>query len=90
LDNLPIARLAILLRGETGRTVLDKTGLEGSYDFKLEYASNLSKGPRDDNSPVELGQSVFAAVRKLGLKLESQRGPSEHLTIEHVEKPSTN
>ena len=89
-ENMPIARLAMLLRGETGRTVLDKTGLEGSYDFKLEYASNLSKGPRDENSPSELGQSVFVAVRKLGLKLESQKGPSEYLTIEHVEKPSAN
>jgi uncharacterized protein (TIGR03435 family) len=89
-ENMPIARLAMLLRGETGRTVVDKTGLEGSYDFKVEYASNLSKGPREENSPSELGQSVFAAVRKLGLKLESQKGPSEYLTIEHVEKPSAN
>jgi uncharacterized protein (TIGR03435 family) len=89
-ENMPIARLAMLLRGETGRTVVDKTGLEGSYDFKVEYASNLSKGPREENAPSELGQSVFAAVRKLGLKLESQKGPSEYLTIEHVEKPSAN
>jgi uncharacterized protein (TIGR03435 family) len=80
----------MLLRGETHRTVLDKTGLDGSYDFKLEYASTLSKGPRDDNSPSELGQSVFAAVRKLGLKLEPQKGPSEYLIIEHVERPSSN
>jgi uncharacterized protein (TIGR03435 family) len=37
-ENMPIARLVMLLRGETHRSVLDKTGLEGSYDFKLEYA----------------------------------------------------
>jgi hypothetical protein len=75
---MPIARLTMLLRGETHRTVLDKTGLDGSYDFKLEYASSLRKG---DASP-ELGESVFAAVRKLGLKLEAQKGSSEHLVIE--------
>lgn len=86
-ENMPIARLTMLLMGETHRTVLDKTGLEGSYDFKLEYASNLRKGP--DSSP-ELGESVFAAVRKLGLRLEAQKGPSDNLVIEHVEKPSAN
>lgn len=86
-ENMPIARLTMLVMGETHRTVLDKTGLEGSYDFKLEYASSLRKGP--DSSP-ELGESVFAAVRKLGLRLEAQKGPSEYLVIERVEKPSAN
>jgi uncharacterized protein (TIGR03435 family) len=89
-ENMPIARLAMLVRGETHRTVLDKTGLDGSYDFKLEYASTLRKGPSDGNSGDELGESVFAAVRKLGLKLEAEKGPSEYLVIEHVEKPSAN
>jgi uncharacterized protein (TIGR03435 family) len=86
-ENMPIARLTMLVMGETHRTVLDKTGLDGSYDFKLQYASSLRKGP--ESSP-ELGESVFAAVRKLGLRLESQRGPSEYLVVEHVEKPSAN
>ena len=89
-ENMPIARLTMLLMGETHRTVIDKTGLDGSYDFKLEYASSLRKGPSDGNSPDQLGESVFAAVRKLGLKLEPERGPSEYLTIEHVERPSAN
>ncbi len=89
-ENMPIARLAMLVMGETHRTVLDKTGLDGSYDFKLEYASNLRKGPSEGNSPDQLGESVFAAVRKLGLKLEPEKGPSEYLVIEHVEKPSAN
>jgi uncharacterized protein (TIGR03435 family) len=88
-ENMPIARLAMLLRGETHRTVLDKTGLDGSYDFKLEYASSLRKGPSSDAAD-ELGESVFAAVRKLGLKLVSQEGPSEYLVVERVEKPSAN
>ncbi len=88
-SNLPISRLVLLLEGETGRTVLDKTGLEGSYDFKLAYTSNLTKGSRED--PEALGPSIFKALREqLGLMLESQRGPSEYLTIEHVEKPSAN
>ena len=87
--NLPISRLVLLLEGETGRTVLDKTSLEGNYDFKLDYLSTLSKGPRED--PEAIGQSIFKALRdQLGLKLESQKGPSEHVTIEHAERPSGN
>ncbi len=78
-----------MLEGETERTVLDKTGLEGNYDFKLDYLSNRTKGSRED--PEATGQSVFKTLREqLGLKLESQRGPSEHVTIEHAEKPSAN
>ncbi len=39
----------------------------------------------------DLGPSISEALREqLGLKLESQRGRSEYLTIEHVEKPSEN
>jgi uncharacterized protein (TIGR03435 family) len=88
-SNLPISRLVLLLEGETGRTVLDKSSLEGSYDFKLEYTSNLTKGSRED--PEVSGPSIFKAVReKLGLKLEPQRGPSEYLTIERAKKPSAN
>lgn len=87
--NLPVSRLVLMLEGETDCTVLDKTGLEGNYDFKLDYLSNRAKGSRED--PEATGQSVFKALREqLGLKLESQRGPSEHVTIEHAEKPSGN
>ena len=88
-QNMPISRLVRLVSGETGRTVIDRTGLAGSYDFKLEYVSSLAKGPREEslNDP---GPSIFAAVRKLGLRLESRRGPSEYLTIEHAERPSAN
>ena len=39
-QNMPISRLVRLVSGETGRTVIDRTGLAGSYDFKLEYVSS--------------------------------------------------
>jgi uncharacterized protein (TIGR03435 family) len=89
--NISISRLAWLLSGETGRTVLDKTGLAGSYDFKLAWSSSLSKGSNSPEAEAPGGRSIFAALREqLGLRLESQRGPTGHLTIEHVERPSAN
>jgi len=89
-QNIPISRLVRLLSGETGRSVLDKTGLQGSYDFKLQWARTSSK-PGQEDPPDTSGQSIFKAIREqLGLRLEPQRGPVEYFTIEHVEKLSAN
>jgi uncharacterized protein (TIGR03435 family) len=65
------------------RPVLDRTGLTGEYDFRLEAT------PRRD---VELGDiSVHTAVQEqLGLKLESQRAPIEVLVVDRFDKPSAN
>ena len=80
--------------------VVDKTGLAGKYDFKLEWtpddsqAQGLSTGapndrpapPSDSNAP-----SFFQAIQEqLGLKLVSGKGPVEVFVIDHVERPSAN
>jgi len=67
---------------ELHRPVLDRTGLTGDFDFKVNYAI-------DDNP--ETGPSIFAAIQEqLGLKLETTKGQIETLVIDHVEKPSGN
>ncbi|MFZ0961971.1 MAG: TIGR03435 family protein, partial [Terriglobia bacterium] len=35
------------------------------------------------------GSTVFASVKKLGLKLEPRKAPVEQLVIDHVEKTPT-
>jgi len=65
---------------QLGRVVIDRTGLQGSYDVDLEFAPDLS-------TPSDL-PSIFTAVQEqLGLKLESTRGPADVLVIDHVERP---
>jgi uncharacterized protein (TIGR03435 family) len=77
-----MAQLANLLTATLGRTVLDNTGLKGSYKFALTWAP-------DD--PTADGPSIFTAIQEqLGLKLESTKGPVQVLVIEHAEKPSEN
>jgi uncharacterized protein (TIGR03435 family) len=100
---LPMASVAQLLSMHLGRTVLDETGLIGSYDFTLQWTPEegetaVFNGPKGsqlpaDNTPTESsGPSIFAAIQEqLGLKLESQKGPVKILVIDHVEKkPSEN
>jgi uncharacterized protein (TIGR03435 family) len=36
------------------------------------------------------GPTIFNAIRDVGLKLESQKGPVEVMVIDSIEKPSVN
>jgi bla regulator protein BlaR1 len=96
-QGVPLADLVKQLSQQLKRTVQDKTGLMGKYDFTLRWTPDESQGPpgpaRIDNTPPpgDSGPSIFTAIQEqLGLKLESQTGPVEILVIDHVEKPSEN
>ena len=84
-----------LLTGSAGRKVVDRTSLEGLYDFELNWTpdqmpANLPADvpfPRPDPN----GPSIFTALQEqLGLKLESATGPLESIVIEKVHKPTEN
>jgi bla regulator protein blaR1 len=87
--------LTTALANQLGRPVLDRTRLEGSFDFKLEWADQggASSPPGGDALPPAdpNGPSIFTALQEqLGLKLESTKGPVEVLVIDQVERPSEN
>jgi uncharacterized protein (TIGR03435 family) len=91
----PLSSLTLILSQEVGRTVIDKTGLTGQYDFSLEYERGRpGRGGPDGTEPAPIPDSlpsVFTALQEqLGLKLESQRGPVEFIVVDHAEKPSAN
>ena len=70
--------------------VLDKTGLIGKYDFKLEWTPDSVSGSGPTEGQVS-GPSLFAALQEqLGLRLEAQRAQAEMLVIDHVARPSEN
>jgi len=69
-----------LLGGATGRTVIDRTGLEGGFEIDLEW----SPGQIATDQP-----SLFTAIQEqLGLKLESTKAPIDVLVVDHVERPT--
>lgn len=95
--------LIMALGDITGRTVIDKSGLKGDYDFKLQWTPepgqmNSMAPPAGAQPPAAeapasdaTGPSLITAVQEqLGLKLESTKGPVEVVVIDHLEKPSAN
>jgi uncharacterized protein (TIGR03435 family) len=80
--NISMPLLATRLSRYLERPVLDQTGLQGSFDFKFEYAS-------DDPHP-DVVSSILTSIQALGLKLESSKGPVETIVIDHAERPSAN
>jgi uncharacterized protein (TIGR03435 family) len=93
---LPFTNFVSALSGITGRKVVDKTGLIGFYDIKLQWTPDPvpadAAAPRPEVPPVDSnGPSLFTAIQEqLGLKLESAKGPVEVLVIDSVSKPTEN
>jgi uncharacterized protein (TIGR03435 family) len=85
------------LSNTTGRTIVDKTGFTGTFDAKMEYLPEMAQGmpaTGDGAAPAaveNVAPSLFTALQeRLGLKLESERGPVEILVIDRVERPTEN
>ena len=95
----PIASLMQLLTQATGRTVVDRTGLAGLYDFELRFDAELmlrlaaQAGVNVPVAPANLPPSdspalMTALQEQLGLKLDSTRGPVDILVIDRAEAPA--
>jgi uncharacterized protein (TIGR03435 family) len=90
----PMQTLVSQISSFLNKRVVDRTGLTGLYDFELQFSmraqmpltTQLPGAP--PAAPIDEGPTMFEAVRELGLKLESERGPVEHLVIDSVEMPT--
>ncbi len=86
-----------LSEGQTGRPVVDMTGLKDKYDFHLEWAPDASRTvpPADsaaNQQPADAGGiSIFTALQQqLGLKLDARTDAAERLVVVRAELPSAN
>jgi uncharacterized protein (TIGR03435 family) len=92
----PLQMLVNQISSTLNKRVVDRTGLTGLYDFEMQVSMGAQMplttqapgGGTTPIAPIDDGPTVFDAVRELGLNLESERGPVEHLVIDSVEKPS--
>jgi uncharacterized protein (TIGR03435 family) len=107
-QNMTLAQIGDELQhvanGYIYNTVVDGTGLKGSYDFTLSFSSvdrilptagNAANRPDPNRSDTTSSDpngalSVFDAVNKqLGLKLEKTKRPYPVLVIDHIEETPT-
>jgi uncharacterized protein (TIGR03435 family) len=90
--------LARVLRAPSGRFVIDKTGLTGSYRILLTFDRTSEQGGRgrgrgaqSETPTADLAPSIFTAIHEqLGLKLEPAHAVRETLVIDQLERPSEN
>lgn len=78
-----IGQIAASLSGLVGRSVTDRSGLDGLYDFELRFSRQGSNpGPAD---PPE----IFTALREqLAFRLEAARGQVDVLLVVSAAQPS--
>jgi uncharacterized protein (TIGR03435 family) len=97
-----MAQLCVALSGPMGRKVIDKTGISGMFDIRLDFSGGdlptapaplpPSPGalPPAGPDPVEMAAGIQNALQKFGLKLESTHGPGDFVVVDHVERRSEN
>jgi len=81
---MSIDDLAMTLPNTVGKIVVNQTGLEGRYDFALEWAPEGA----DASDPRP---SIFTALEEqVGLKLKPAQGPVEAIVVDAIQLPSEN
>jgi uncharacterized protein (TIGR03435 family) len=94
----PLSQLTAMMTNQLRRPVLDKTGLNGKYDFKLEYTIDLSGFPLPPGAPEparaagasDPGPDLAAVVQQqLGLRLVAGKANIDVLVIDKAEKVPT-
>jgi uncharacterized protein (TIGR03435 family) len=73
--------------------VIDKTGLEGRFDFDLNWRPDAAQfggpgGALPAASDPDRADLVTAIQEQLGLKLDAEKGPGTVIVVDKVEKPS--
>jgi uncharacterized protein (TIGR03435 family) len=79
-----------------GKIIVDKTGLNGKFDFTLKWTPDTTMGAEPANSDNDLkpntsAPSLLTALREqLGLRLEWTKEPVDVIVIDSAELPSPN
>jgi uncharacterized protein (TIGR03435 family) len=92
--DVSMARFTAIMTGVgvVDRPMVDKTGIQGTVDYYLEWRKVPDQMPR--GAPIELDEDApaFADALKeqLGIKMLSQKGQSEIFIVDHIERLSEN
>jgi uncharacterized protein (TIGR03435 family) len=92
-----LARLATTLQGLVQRPVIDRTNLNGFFDFPIRFSPQAipafpDRVPTADGLPAAPSDHPLIPIlqEEFGLKLQPGKGPVEVLVVDHAEKPTEN
>jgi uncharacterized protein (TIGR03435 family) len=69
------------------RQIVDRTGLQGRFNFTLKFSNAVVGGSENDSNTPELPTVL---QEQLGLKLVPENGAVEVVVIDRIERPSEN
>jgi uncharacterized protein (TIGR03435 family) len=90
--NANMTSIAATLSNMVDRPVIDQTGLDGRYEFRVKFDPTFQKrfdGQTTSNTATD-DPSIFAALEDLGLKLEPRRTAVEIVVVDEAERPKAN
>ena len=82
-----IAQLADLISRNLTEMVVDKTGIDGVYDFEMRWTND---DQNTNGKEAETVPTLFVAVEEaLGLRLRAEKVPVEIIVVDRVERVPT-
>jgi uncharacterized protein (TIGR03435 family) len=74
------------------RPIVDKSGLTGLFDYRLEIAANIQRAfVNRPDAPADIAPSISVALREqLGLRPETAKGRVGLLVIDNADRPAEN
>jgi bla regulator protein blaR1 len=92
-DAVTLADVCQFFSNILDRPVIDQTGITGTFNIHLDLSAADLGHPAPDAAPTDpstIYAAVNGAMHKLGLKMESTKGPKEFLVVDSAERPSEN
>jgi len=84
--NTSMPDLVLMLLFQVDLPMVDHTGLQGRYDFKLQWTIDDMRTTAPD-----VGPGLFTALQEqVGLKLETTKALADVVVIDRVERPGAN
>ncbi|HEY4356895.1 MAG TPA: TIGR03435 family protein [Acidobacteriaceae bacterium] len=82
-SKMSMTDVAAALRRQAGRPVEDHTGLQGNFDFSIQWAP--------EETPDSTDPSLFTVLKEqLGLKLRPAKGSIEMIAVDRISRPTAN
>ena len=89
--NCDLDAFARTLGRQMDAPVVNQTGLEGVFNFKVQWTREKAQPPKPGDGALVEGPTLFTAIQEqLGLRLRAQKTQVEIIVIDHAEKPSAN